>query len=97
MGVDISTTDCPPQACLIFAWETWRFLLAWRRPWDYRDLRLDVAMEAFLGVVAAICSILAAFQTAQHRGYNLRYPNKDPRYQDVWLEMALAIMLGFLA
>jgi len=97
LGVDISTTDCPPQACLIFAWETWRFLLAWRRPWDYRDLRLDVAMEAFLGVVAAICSILAAFQTAQHRGYNLRYPNKDPRYQDVWLEMALAIMLGFLA
>jgi hypothetical protein len=54
-------------------------------------------MEAFLGVVAAICSILAAFQTAQHRAYNTRYPNKDPRYQDVWLEMGLAIILGFLA
>jgi sterol desaturase/sphingolipid hydroxylase (fatty acid hydroxylase superfamily) len=79
---------------LIFSWELFRFALQWRRPWDTRDVRLDVAMEGFFGVISAICSILAAFQTAQHRAHNAR--NDVLKYQDVWLEMGLAIMLGFL-
>jgi len=59
-----------------------------------KDLLFDVAVEAVLGVVSAICAILAAFQAAQHRAYNAKSP--DTKYQDVGLEIALCVLLGFL-
>jgi len=59
----------------------------------------DIIGEACIGVGAAICAILNAFQAAQHRAFNARNINSDDSvmlYQDVGSDVALAILLGLL-
>ncbi len=86
------------QAGIAFLWEMSRFVLRWRRrrEWQRRDQLLEAVVEALLGVISAICAILAAFQAAQHRSFNARTAAADGRrYHDVGLEIALAVLLGF--
>ncbi len=55
---------------------------------------IDVFAQAVISIGAAMCAIVAAFQASRHRAYNAA--TDGMKYEDVDLEIALAVLLGFL-
>lgn len=91
---DLNWVMSVPVAILVFLWETSRFALGWKRLLERSDHIWDAAGEAVLSVLAAICTILAAFQAAQHNLHNASSPNEI--YQHIGPEVAVTAMLGLL-
>lgn len=91
---DLNWVISVPVAVLAFLWETSRFSIRWRRLLVRSDHIWDAAGEAVLSVLAAICTILAAFQAAQHNLHNANSPNEI--YQHIGPEASVTAMLGLL-
>ncbi|KAH8899055.1 hypothetical protein GQ53DRAFT_742161 [Thozetella sp. PMI_491] len=83
-----------PVAGVAFLWELTSFLLGYARQLPRRHLLVDVAAEAILAIGAAMSAIVAAFQASRHQAYNST--TDGPQYEDVGLEIALAVLLGCL-
>ncbi|KAL1842293.1 hypothetical protein VTK73DRAFT_3156 [Phialemonium thermophilum] len=101
-GTTLDTTLSPlisvPAAGAAFIWELSRFAVVWLRSQPreaMRDAAVDATAHAVLGFTSAICTILAAFQAAQHRAFNTR-SRGGVGYRDVEPCIALSALLGLL-